>query len=251
MVGNPQRTFGRLPSAVALLVVTLLGMGLLLAGCARAVDPGAAAVPAPTGPAPSPTTAGAGVIAPTGQIAVRDFLEALEGGDPELATSLVPETQLALLVGVEEPTGALMADLLSSGVSARVADNFWKAFSDSFEPFAGSGLSGWELASDRAVIVDGVTYVFVEVEHDVGASELVATETPAGWVVDLVASFGHAFAPVFNHWLDNGPGHETVWGPVMADQIASVEMSIERTNPASVYQQDLAAWVERISRLQP
>lgn len=169
----------------------------------------------------------------------------------ERVAAMVIESQLALLIGVEDSTGELMADLVDGGVPVGVARNFWEALADSFEPFAGSDLTGWRIGSDRAVIVDGVTYVFVEIKHDLGSTELVAVETANGWVVDLMASFGHAFAPVFNHWLQTGPANEAIWGPVLADQETSIEMAIDRTDSDSVYQQDLDRFLESVIRLQP
>ncbi len=191
------------------------------------------------------------VGAATGQMAVQSFLSAVEAGSVERVAPVVSESQLALLVGVEDPTGDLMADLVYEGVPVGVARNFWVALADSFEPFAGADLTGWQIGSDRAVIVDGVTYVFVEVTHELGSTELVAVETANGWIVDLFASFGHAFAPVFIHWLEAGPAHDNIWGPVLSDQETSIEMSIDRTDADSIYQQDLETLSALVSRLQP
>jgi len=186
----------------------------------------------------------------TAEVAIESFLTALEEGSSE-AGEMVAPNQLALLIGVEEPTGDLMTGLLTDGVEPEVASNFWQSFSESFEPFAGTNLAGWETGESRAVISDGTTFVFVTVEHELGESELVAAEAGGAWFVDIVASFGHAFAPVFNHWLDGEPVRQAEWEDAMIDQRVSVLMAMDRTDPDSIYQQDLAGWLDRISRLQP
>ncbi len=233
-------------NAVLMAAFSIVVVAMFVQGCARGLAPDATEQSSTTRPEPVET-----VGAATGQLAVQSFLAAVEAGSAERLAPLVSDLQMALLVGVEDPTGDLMAELVTDDVPVGVARNFWAAFADSFEPFAGADLTGWRIGSDRAVIVEGVTYVFVEIEHDLGSTELVAVEGTNGWTVDLIASFGHSFAPVFNHWLDGSPANAATWGPVLAGQIASIEMSVDRTDADSIYQQDLAVLADRVSRLRP
>lgn len=188
--------------------------------------------------------------AASAMLAVEQFLNDLEEGSSQ-AGDLVSADQLGMLIGVEDPTGVLMAKLLTDGIDTTVATNFWEAFATSFEPFAGGDLQGWRLGDTRAVITNGTTFVFVGIEHELGESEMVVVDTGSGWQVDLLASFGHTFAPVFNHWLEGAPGEASIWEPAFARQATSVGMAIDRTDSDSIYQQDLAELMDRLSLLQP
>ena len=83
---------------------------------------------------------------------------------------------------------------------------FWESFVLGVRGFTGAGITEVEIMGSEPFTAYGRQYAEVEATSPRGDLTVVAIEGPDGrWHVDLLATFGQGFAPLFNQWVERLP----------------------------------------------
>lgn len=194
---------------------------LLLMGCG-----GDSAEPSTT-PAPTTTTLVEGGA--TALEAVTGWLDALAIGRYPVADVSVVEEQFVLVVSVESYSVELYEALVAGGVTAEVSEAFWDSFVLGVRGFTGADITEVEILGAEPFQAYGGSYAQVDAISPRGDLSVVAVEGADGrWRVDLLATFGQGFAPLFNLWVDRLP--EGVDAPLqaLAAQRSSLQVARDR-----------------------
>ena len=86
----------------------------------------------------------------------------------------------------------------------------------------------------------GGSFAAVEVESPRGDLMVVAVETDnQRWLVDMLATFGPSFAPLFNLWIDRLPTDASAPVEALAGQLPSLQVARDRaTDPEALAELD-------------
>lgn len=154
----------------------ILALALVVAACTGSVAPTST-----TSPPSLPTTA---------QGVFEQLVEALQAGDHARAARLTDQSQIPLLA-VAEGLGPREVTALTAADLEAVASNFWSGFSSQLQASLGVGLRGLRAGEIRDAQAGAARFAVVELTlpSDASVRRLVIRDTPAGWVIDLVASF--------------------------------------------------------------
>jgi hypothetical protein len=200
---------------------------MLLGGCG-----GDEAEPTTTG-TPSPTT----TIVTGGQTpleAATNWLDALAIGRYAAADVLVVEEQFVLLLAVESFSPQLYENLVSGGISPAVSRTFWESFVAGVRGFTGADITEVGIVGESRFAAYGREFAEVEATSPRGDLTIIARQEPDGqWYVDLLATFGGSFAPLFNPWVERLPGEISEPLEALARQQPSLEVARDRAENAN------------------
>jgi len=189
-------------------------------------------VDATTTVAPAPTTttlAGEG----TPLAAATTWLDALSIGQYPVADVVVVEEQFVLMLAVESFSVDLYEELVSGGISAEVSRTFWESFAAGVRGFTGADITEIEVVGESRFTAYGNEYAEVEAISPRGDLTVVTVRSPDGqWFVDLLATFGPSFAPLFNQWVDRLPPESAAPRQALTHQRASLEVARDRARDA-------------------
>lgn len=161
--------------------------------------------------------------------AVTSWLDALSIGRYPVADELVVENQFVLILAVESFSLDVYQDLASEGISPDVSRTFWESFVAGVQGFTGANITEVDVVGAQAFEAYGRRFAEVEASSPRGDLTIVAVLEPDGkWYVDLLATFGQSFAPLFNPWVDRLPSGETAPIQALAGQMASLEVARDR-----------------------
>lgn len=165
--------------------------------------------------------------------AVETWLAELADRDYQSTMRLVPDSQLALLVGTEGLSAAQVLLMLEEGVPSVVRRNFWLGFSEAFPSFSGEGLEGLVVGEAEPFEVGERSFAAVQVvfRERLGSGEVVAHRDEEGrWWVDLFATFGPAFARPLRVWMETLPvrGDGARVRTALGEQQVSLLAALER-----------------------
>lgn len=197
-----RQVIGRRYSRIVSRFTLLLGLAaVLVAGC----ESGGADTSVTTArPEPTTTTVAIGGASPTDAVTL--WLDALTIERFDLADQVVVADQFVLLVAVESYSVDVYRDLLDNGVSPAVSRNFWASFVSGLRGFTGATITEVAVEAERRFAAYGSDYAEVGLTSPLGSASVVTRlESDGRWYVDLLATFGPGFAPLFNLWLERLP----------------------------------------------
>ena len=142
--------------------------------------------------------------------AVVRWFSAVEDGDASAAGEVVVDGSLALVLALENKlTAAQTAELISSGVPANVARDYWHSFSEGFSDFAGRPIGTLTVGDYREFESEGQRFAAVAVRGGTDTSSVVfARQEEEVWAVDLVATLGPGFVGPMQRDLETLPADE-------------------------------------------
>lgn len=142
--------------------------------------------------------------------AVVRWFSAVEDGDAAAAGAVVVDGSLALVLALENKlTPAQTAEMISSGVPANVATDYWHSFSEGFSDFAGRPIGTLTVGDYREFESEGRRFAAVTVRGSADTSSVVfARQEDDVWAVDLVATLGPGFVGPMQRDLENLPADE-------------------------------------------
>lgn len=165
------------------------------------------------------------------EAAISQLFAALGDGDWEATAPLVFDDQLALLASIEGITPPETAAMLREGVPDPVRANFWEGFVEGFPLFAREEVAELLIGEVERRTVDGVQFgaVLTNFRYGGGEAVLVTRETNGRWRLDLMATFGPAFANPLREWLESleADDHADTIRAAMAEQEASFNSALE------------------------
>ena len=200
---------------------------MLLGGCG-----GEEAEPTTTTRPPTTTTTVTGGASPLE--AVTAWFDGLAIGRYPIVDDVVVNDQFVLMLAVESYSMELYEDLAADGVSPAVSRTFWESFVAGVRGFTGADITEVEILGAERFEAYGRSFAEVEAMSPRGdLTVVVIREGDRRWYVDMLATFGPSFAPLFNLWVDRlppGPG-----GPLdaLAAQIASLQVARDRASNLS------------------
>jgi hypothetical protein len=182
--------------------------------------------------APAPITtmlAGEG----TPLAAATTWLDALSIGQYPVADVVVVEEQFVLMLAVESFSVDLYDELVTNGISSEVSRTFWESFSAGVRGFTGADITEIVLVGERRFTAYGNEYAEIAATSPRGDLTVVTVQSADGqWFVDLLATFGPSFAPLFNQWVDRLPPESDSPRQALASQRASLEVARDRARVA-------------------
>lgn len=212
----------------------------LLVGC------GGSEATTSTSSAPVSTTVPAAGSA-TPLEAVTTWLDALSIGRYRLADEAVVADQFVLVLAVESYSVELYDDLVADGIDPSVSTTFWESFQAGVRGFTGADITEVEVVGERRFTDYGRSFAEVAGESPRGDLSIVSVLGEDGtWRVDLLATFGPSFAPLFNLWVDRLP--PDVVHPIddLRRQRPSLEVARDRVRPESDARADLDGLLSRL-----
>ncbi len=165
--------------------------------------------------------------------AVTAWLDALSIGQYPVADGVVVEEQFVLMLAVESFSVELYEDLISGGVSPEVSRTFWESFAAGVRGFTGADITEVTLVGELRFEAYGQQFAEVDATSPRGDLTVVAIQAPnQQWYVDLLATFGPSFAPLFNPWVDRLPAEALGPREALARQRPSLEVARDRAADA-------------------
>lgn len=181
--------------------------------------------------------------------AVTAWLDALSIGQYPVADEVVVVEQFVLMLAVESFSVELYEDLVSGGVSPDVSNTFWESFAAGVRGFTGADITEVDLVGERRFDAYGRHFAEVEATSPRGDLTVVAVQASDGqWYVDLLATFGPSFAPLFNPWVDRLPADASGPRQALARQLPSLQVARDRAADAGGEdaRRDLEALLDRL-----
>lgn len=214
----------------------------LLGGCGG----GEAETTTTTHPATTTTTVTGGASALE---AVTTWVDGLAIGRYPIVDDVVVRDQFVLVLAVESYSVELYEDLAAAGVAPGVSRTFWESFVAGVRGFTGADIAEVEVVGAEHFEAYGRSFAEVEAVSPRGDLTVVAIQEADGrWYVDLLATFGPSFAPLFNLWVDRLPPDPG--GPVdsLAAQIGSLRVARDRASGLAdqIARMELDSLLERV-----
>ncbi len=171
--------------AASLVVV----LALLSFGCASEPEP-ASATPTIRVEGPRAVVAG--------------WLDAVVASDAEELAEIVEPGGLVILAAIENGHSEQeIQALLDSGVPLEFIDDYWTSFRAGFAEFAGIPLQSIDVGGHEEFMLGEVPFASVIVTSGDGVTSVMVSERDGRWRVDLIGSFGPAFAAQLRRMLVN------------------------------------------------
>lgn len=223
----------RLASSIALCAV-------LLGGCGG----DEADQPTTTSRAPA-TTVASGGASPLDAATI--WLDALAIGQYRTADTVVVQEQFVLLLAVESYSVDLYDELVQGGISPDVSRTFWESFVAGVRGFTGAAITEVDVLGQEPFEAYGRSFAEVDVRSPRGELTIVTIEGDDGrWQVDLLATFGPSFAPLFNLWVDRLPDDADHPVRALQGQVASLQVARDRAAGGGEARVELVALLDRL-----
>ena len=166
--------------------------------------------------------------------AVTNWLDSLAIGRYAAADVVVVEEQFVLLLAVESFSPQLYENLVAGGISPAVSRTFWESFAAGVRGFTGADITEVDVVGESRFTAYGREFAEVEATSPRGDLTIIARQEPNGqWYVDLLATFGGSFAPLFNPWVERLPGDVSEPLEALARQRPSLEVARDRAEATS------------------
>ena len=182
--------------------VGVLALCLIVFGCGEAEEP-----------APSTTTATS--RAPSGPSdIVAQWIDGVIASDADALGDLVEPEGLIVLAAIENGySEAEMIGLLDAGVPAELVGEYWASFRSGFAEVAGISLQAISVGENTEFTMGEIEFAVVVVTSGDATTEVITSRRTGVWRLDLVASFGAAFAAQLRRvvvGLSDGPEGERI-----------------------------------------
>ncbi|MDH3605997.1 MAG: hypothetical protein OER12_03285 [Acidimicrobiia bacterium] len=177
----------------------------------------------------TPTTETSVTGGETALAVVDEWLDALAIGRYGVADVMVVDEQFVLLLAVESFSVDLYEALVEDGIGQEVSATFWESFVLGVRGFTGAGITEVEILGADPFSAYGRRFAEVEATSPRGDLTVVAIlGDDARWHVDLLATFGSSFAPLFRQWVDRLPAGADAPLQALGRQRASLEVARDR-----------------------
>ncbi len=138
---------------------------------------------------------------------VSEWLDAVIASDVDRLIELVDEVGVVILAAIEngfseEGTAAL----LDEGMPPDLVGEYWASFRTGFSEFAGFPLQALEVGLHEEFSLGDDAYAAIVVSNGGGVTSVMTSRRDARWRLDLIASFGPAFAAQLRRLLLNLSG---------------------------------------------
>jgi hypothetical protein len=183
--------------------------------------------------APTSTTVAPSPLAATPAEAVERWLLAVDTGSAAATRSLIDDTQLALILAMDNPiTIAQLADLVRNGIPTDLRSAYWSAFGASFSDFAGADTGRLQVKQTQEFAVGRRAFAAVEIGFvdRIGSTTVVTAAVGEGWIVDLMATLGPTLVrPLRDLLAALGPDDDgNAVRSAMAESVPSLRAALER-----------------------
>ena len=153
-------------------------------------------------PVTSTTTAAPGGPRET----VAAWIDAVIASDAQALTGLVEPVGLVMLAAVENRfTNEEIAALLGEGLSMDLIDEYWTSFRRGFADFAGVPIQSIEVGGHQEFMLGEVPFASIVIMSGDGVTSVMTSKRGERWRLDLIGSFGTAFAAQLRRMLVNLP----------------------------------------------
>lgn len=157
------------------------------------------------------------------------WLDALTIERFTVADDMVIEQQFVLIVAVESFSIDVYRDLVATGVAPAVSRNFWGSFVAGLRGFTGAAIAEVSVEGERRFAAYDIEFAEVGLVAPLGEASVVARlESDGRWYVDLLATFGSGFSPLFNSWLERLPAEATDPREALQAQRSSLRLARDR-----------------------
>jgi hypothetical protein len=177
------------------------------------------------------------------------WIGAVVAADSVALGELVEAAGFVVLAGIENGySESQIAALLSGGVPGDLLTQYWTSFKGSFVEVAGVPLQAIEVGSFAEFTMGEVSFAVVDISSGDAATEVITTSRAGEWKLDLIASFGPAFAGQLRRLLADlvpGPDADAIRAAYRDDVFPGL-LAAFRQNPGNSV---LAAEVERMTLL--
>jgi hypothetical protein len=209
-------------------------LALLISGCATSDES-----PAPTTPAPE--------VGPRDVVA--GWIDAVIASDVEALSHLVEPDGLVVLAAVENSfSEEETSTLLDNGIPIDLIADYWATFRSGFADFAGIPLQSIEVGAHDEFLLGDVPFASVVISSGDGVTSVMTSRRGVAWRLDLVASFGAAFAAQLRRVLVNlshAPAGERIRDAYRSNVIPGLLAAFRRAPDNAV----LGAELERMALL--
>ena len=152
---------------------------------------------------PATTTVPTTPVAEPPDVVAR-WLDAVISSDVERLIQLVDDAGVVILAAVENGLSEeSTAALLDEGVPPDLIDEYWASFRSGFSEFAGFPLQAVEVGSYEEFSLGEDSYAAVVISSGDGVTSVMTSRRDTQWRLDLIASFGPAFAAQLRRLLLN------------------------------------------------
>lgn len=177
------------------------------------------------------------------------WIDAIVAADTATLADIVEPGGLAMLAAVENGyTADTTSDLLSGPLPDEFVSDYWATFKEGFTDFAGIPLQAVEVGSHEEFALGDVSFASVVVSSGDAVTAVMTSRRTGRWRMDLVGSFGPAFAAQLRRMLVNLPESEAgdrVRDGYRSEVIPSLLAALRRAPGNTV----LAAELERMALL--
>lgn len=214
---------------VALLALVVF---LIAAACGSSVEPETTTTAA--------TTAGPPEV-------VSQWLDAVIASDVDRLIDLVDNDGVVVLAAIENGfTEQGTAALLDEGMPPDLVDEYWASFRSGFSEFAGFPIQAIEVGRYEEFSLGEDSYAAVVIANGDGVTSVMTSRREGRWRLDLIASFGPAFAAQLRRLLLNlsaSPAAERIRDAYRSDVVPGLLAAMRRAPGNRV----LAAELERMA----
>jgi hypothetical protein len=152
------------------------------------------------------TTATTTTVASGPRAVVAGWIDAVIASDVEALGEIVEPAGLVVLAAIENGYSEdEIAELLDEGVPDAFTREYWSSFRAGFSDFAGIPLQSIEVGGQEQFMLGEVPYASVVIASGDGVTAVMATRRGEVWRLDLIGSFGPAFAAQLRRMLVNLP----------------------------------------------
>jgi hypothetical protein len=200
-----------------------------------------------SGEEPAPTSTKASEPGP--RDVVSGWIDAVIASDAETLAELVEPGGLVILAAIENGfSEEEVAVLLDGGVPFDLIDKYWTSFRGGFADFAGVPLQSIEVGGHDEFMLGEIPFASVVITSGDGVTSVMASRRLGEWRLDLIGSFGPAFAAQLRRMLVNlseSPAGERIRDAYRSDVVPGLLAALRRAPGNRV----LGAELERMALL--
>lgn len=171
------------------------------------------------------------------------WIDAVIAGDVAELATLVEPAGLVVLAGVENAyTEAEMIALLDAGWPADLIGDYWSSFRSGFSKVAGIPLQAVTVGGHTVFPLGEVDFAGVVITSGEASTEFMTRSDADGWRLDLIASFGPAFAGQLRRLLfglSDGPEGQRIRSVYRSAVIPGLVAALRRDSGNRVLEDEL------------
>lgn len=201
------------------------------------------------GPDEEPATATTGVTELGPRDVVSGWIDAVIASDAETLANLVEPVGLVILAAIENGfSEEEIVALLDNGVPLELIEEYWTSFRGGFADFASVPLQSVTVGRFDEFMLGEARYAGVVITSGEGVTLVITSKRAQDWRLDLIGSFGPAFAAQLRRMLvnlSNSPAGERIRDAYRTDVVPGLLAALRRAPGNRV----LGAELERMALL--